>query len=81
MMNAIIEVDLHGLNVREAQEALDEALRNADQTVYRVRAVHGFNNGTALRDMIRVEYRWHMKVLRICPGPNRGQTDLVLREY
>ena len=53
MMNAIIEVDLHGLNVREAQEALDEALRNADQTVYRVRAVHGFNNGTALRDMIR----------------------------
>ena len=50
-------------------------------SVYRIRAIHGFNSGTALRDMIRREYRWHMKVMRISRGQTDGQTDLVLREY
>ena len=81
MTSAIIEVDLHGLNLDEARDQIDAALRAADLSVYRVRVIHGFNNGTAIRDMIYQEYRWHMKVIRIAGGQNRGQTDLILREY
>lgn len=80
-MNAVIEIDLHGMNLDEARDALDEALRNADMSVYRVRAIHGFNNGTAIQQMIRREYGMHFKVMRVAKGPASGQTDLILREY
>ena len=80
-MNAVIEIDLHGMNLDEARDALDDALRNADMSVYRVRAIHGFNNGTAIQQMIRREYQMHFKVMRVAKGPSNGQTDLVLREY
>ncbi len=81
MTGGIIEIDLHGARLDEARDRIDEALRNADMSVYRLRVIHGFNNGTAIRDMILSEYRWHMKVMRIVSGANRGQTELVLREY
>ena len=80
-MNAIIEIDLHGMNLDQAREALDEALRNADMSVYRVRAIHGFNSGTAIQSMIRREYNLHFKVIRVAKGLSNGQTDLILREY
>ncbi len=81
MNSAFIELDLHGVRTEEAQQRIDEALRNADNSVYRLRIVHGYRRGTALRDMILSEYRWHEKVVRIEAGDNRGQTDLILREY
>ena len=81
MNSAVIELDLHGLSLDEARDAIDDALRHCDMSVYRVRLIHGFNNGTARRDMIFREYRYHMKVMRVVGGQNRVQTDLVLREY
>lgn len=81
MTNAIIEVNLHGCRLDEAQQIIDDALRKADGSVYRVRVIHGYHRGTAIRDMILSEYRWHERVVRIEAGPNRGQTDLILREY
>ncbi len=80
-MNAIIEIDLHGMNLEQARNALDAALRRTDMSVYRVRVIHGFNNGTAIQDMIRREYKSHYKVIRVSRGPANGQTDLILREY
>ena len=80
-MNAIIEIDLHGKNLEEARDALDEVLRNTDMSVYRVRVIHGFNGGTAIQSMIRREYGMHFKVIRVAKGPSNGQTDLILREY
>jgi len=49
--------------------------------VYRIRVIHGYTRGTALRDFIRSRYRHHPKVLRVEAGLNPGATDLVLREY
>ena len=80
-MNAIEVIDLHGMSLDEAREALDEALRAVDMSVYRLRVIHGFNNGTAIQNMIRREYVFHMKVIRIARGPSNGQTDLILREF
>ena len=80
MQAGILELDLHGMNVYQAQIAVDSALRRARRGTYRLRLIHGYHGGTALRDMIRARYRSHPKVLRIELGFNSGETDLILRE-
>ncbi len=80
MFESVIEVDVHGLNTYQAKTVIDSKLKKA-KGAYRIRVVHGFNNGTALRDMIRREYgKNHKTVKRIEVGLNQGQTDLVLKE-
>lgn len=77
----IVELDLHGMTRVQAQTAVDAALRRAGGSVYRLRLIHGYHQGTELRDMLRSRYRSHPKVLRLELGLNDGQTELVLREY
>ena len=80
MSESIIELDVHGMTLYQAQIAIDAALRRAGGA-YRIRVVHGYRGGTALRDGIRERYAAHPKVKRIELGLNPGQTDLVLREF
>lgn len=81
-MNAgILELDLHGCTVYQAEIALNAALKRAKAGTYRIRVIHGSHGGTALRDMIRKNFAHHPKVLRLEIGLNQGQTDLVLREF
>ena len=81
-MNAgILELDLHGCTVYQAEIALNAALKRAKAGTYRIRVIHGSHGGTALRDMIRKNFAHHPKVLRLESGLNQGQTDLVLREF
>ena len=80
MNTAIVELDVHGMTLSQAQTAIDAALRRAGGA-YRIRVIHGFHGGTALRDGIRGRYAAHPKVKRIELGLNQGQTDLVLREF
>ena len=81
MQSGTLRLDLHGMNCYQAQAAIDGCLKRAGRSVYRVELVHGYHGGSALRDMIRREYRNHPKVKRIDIGLNPGATDLVLREY
>ena len=74
----ILELDLHGKNEYQAKAAIDAALRRAKAGTYRLRLIHGYHGGTALRDMIRRDYA--SKCLRVLPLDN-GRTDLVLREF
>lgn len=78
--NSVIELDLHGCNQYQAKLRIDSALRQAGKSVYRIRVIHGYTGGTALRDMVRKTYRRHPKILRVELGLNPGVTDLVLRE-
>jgi DNA-nicking Smr family endonuclease len=81
-MNAGIEsIDVHGLNVYQAKIKIDSALKKADKSVYRLRIIHGFNHGTAIRDMIAEEYLNHPKVRKIVTGNNFGQTEFILRDF
>ena len=73
-----ISLDLHGKTQYQARVALDALLRRS-KGVYRIHVVHGFHNGTVLRDMVRQEYAAHPKILRIEPV-SESATDLVLRE-
>ena len=78
-MGGIVEIDLHGRNEYQARVAIDAALRRAKSGTYRIRVIHGYHGGTALRDMVRREYK--DRVLRMETGIDPGITDLVLREF
>ena len=80
-MQSVIEIDLHGKNQYQAKVAIDAALRRARPGVLRLRIIHGFNGGTALRDLVRSEYARHPKILRLETRLGDGVTDLVLREF
>ena len=73
-----ITLDLHGKTQYQARVAIDAALRRS-RGLYRIHVVHGFHNGTALRDMIRREYAEHPPVLRV-DAVSESATELVLRE-
>ena len=79
MQSAILTLDLHGCTVYQAKIAIDAQLKRA-KGVYRIRLIHGCHGGTALRDMIRKDYRKHPGILRLEMGSNT-ETDLVLREF
>lgn len=80
MQAAILTIDLHGCTVVQAKAAIDAQLRRARPGTYRIRLIHGYHGGTALRDMIRRDYRKHPGILRLEFGTS-GETDLVLREW
>jgi len=80
-LEAIVEINLHGKNVYQARVAVDVALRRARPGVMRIRAIHGFHGGSAIKDMIRSEYARHPKVRRLETRLGDGVTDLVLREF
>lgn len=80
MSSPIITIDLHGLFRDEAIKVIDKALKQADDSTYQIKLIHGYNRGTSLKNMIIDEYKYHPKVLRIKPGDNLGTTILVLRE-
>jgi len=77
---AIMDIDIHGMTKYQAKICIDTQLKKAKQSLYRIRIIHGYQNGTELRDMIRKDYKNHHKVIRIEVGMNQGITDLILRE-
>lgn len=79
MQSGIVELDLHGKNVYQARTAIDAALRRS-RGVYRLRCIHGFHGGTALRELIWAEYAGAPGILRL-ERVNEGTTDLILREF
>ena len=76
----VIELDVHGCTWYQARAIIDSTLKRASKSTYRIRIIHGCNNGTRLRDMVRKYYANNAKVKRIELGLNPGQTDLILRE-
>ena len=75
---AIVTLDLHGKTQYQAKIALEAQLRRS-RGVYRIHVVHGYHNGTALRDLVRQEYAAHPRVLRV-EAVSDSATDLILRE-
>lgn len=76
-----MEIDLHGKNLYQARITLLSALKRATSADYRLRVIHGYHGGEALRCMVREAASSHPQVLRIEETSNRGETVLVLREY
>lgn len=76
----VIEIDIHGMQHKQAKIYIDSILKKAGKNVFRIEIIHGFHGGSALRDMVRSTYKNNPKVKRIELGLNNGATTLVLRE-
>ena len=83
MTGGIIEIDVHGKNIEEAKKAIDIQIHTAGKSINRLRVIHGYNDGTRIRSMLREEYGYGREpaVKRIEMGSNQGITELVLREF
>ena len=75
---ATVTLDLHGKTQYQAKIALEAQLRRS-RGIYRIHVVHGYHNGTALRDLVRQEDAAHPRVLRV-EAVSDSATDLILRE-
>ena len=78
--NGFEELDIHRMTAYQASAAIDAKLRRISPSCYRLRIIHGYHGGTALRDMVRERYSDHPRVKRVTGGLNPGQTDLILRD-
>ena len=78
-----IEIDVHGLTVDQALKRIEENIKKANSSTYRIRIVHGFNRGNHIQRAIyrEIGHGLNPKVLRIVGGDNPGITELILREY
>lgn len=74
----IMSVDLHGTYERDARELLLNWLSHAPAGVVELRVIHGSNQGTVLRDMVRHELS-HPKIKAKLPALNPGETRLLLK--
>ena len=87
MVGGVMELDLHGMNTYQAQIAIDAALRRCGiealfDAIFtcRLRLIHGYRGGTAIRDMLWTVYNKRSQVKRLV-SISEGVTELVLREY
>lgn len=80
LSSGIIEIDVHGMNQYQAKMKIQSVLKRLNSSVYIIRIIHGYHNGTILRDMLRREFRSHPKIKRIELSLNQGITDLIIRD-
>ncbi len=73
-------IDLHGKKAYQARVVIDGALRRAGAEVYRIRVIHGYHGGDALRELVD-SYAAHPRVKRVERGANEGSAEIILREY
>ena len=83
LQQPIIEMDVHGLLADQAIAKIEEQIKKANASTYRIRVIHGYNRGNSIQRAIyrEIGHGLNPKVLRIVGGDNPGITELVLREY
>lgn len=74
-----IEVDLHGAEAAEAKKKLQKLINSCPADITEIVVIHGYRNGTAIKDMIKREL--HCKrILEIQPSIlNPGITTVYLK--
>jgi DNA-nicking Smr family endonuclease len=73
-----LEVDIHGMRREEAKQQLKLLLSRVDDSVSDVVVIHGYNQGTALLDMVRNELE-HSRIKQKFAGLNKGETLLLIK--
>ncbi len=76
-MPYFIEIDLHNQTVESARKLITNTLNNLPSDVREVNVIHGYHQGTALRDMVR-KYS-NSKIERKILGLNQGSTIFVIK--
>ncbi len=83
LQTPIIELDVHGLTVEQAVARIENEIKKANASTYRIKVIHGFHRGNHIQRGIyrEIGHGLNPKVLRITGGDNPGITELILREY
>ena len=78
-VNDIKKIDIHGMLVAEAKKKIDREIATAPSQIKRLVIIHGCNNGTALRDMVRTRIK-SPRIEGIVPTfANDGETTIYLK--
>ncbi len=73
----VIEVDVHGLKARDAKTFLHNLI-TIDREGYDICVVHGYNHGTAIKEIIYNKFLSDRLVGRITFAHNPGMTILKI---
>ncbi|MCC8059737.1 MAG: Smr/MutS family protein [Clostridiales bacterium] len=78
----IITIDVHGMTVEKALDAIRKKVNVSGSAVYEIRVIHGFHGGTRIRSAVKEEFGYgrEPKIKRVQPGDNEGITRLILKE-
>ncbi len=75
--NEILKIDLHQYTVSDAKQKLQQTISVASPEVREIVVIHGYHRGTALRDMVRKDFK-NKRVARKYISLNDGVTSLIL---
>lgn len=75
----VMSADIHGMSAARAEDLLLSWLDHAPAGITELRVIHGCNQGTILRDMVRDRLS-HPRIKTKLPALNPGETRLVLRK-
>lgn len=70
-------IDLHSMRIWEAIILLNEMIETVDRDIKEIKVIHGYHNGTRLRDVLRNDYS-NPAVVRKFVGMNEGVTYLII---
>ena len=73
----VLEVDIHKMNVWQAQTYLERLIESLQGEIKEVVVIHGYNGGIALQTMVRKELR-SQRIMRRFLWLNQGRTSLIL---
>ena len=73
-----ITVDLHGMEVLEAEAYMNSLLKKLSKDVDEIVVIHGFNNGNRLANWLRKKYS-NKKIAQKILTMNNGVTILKIR--
>ncbi len=77
-MGYFYRLDLHGHTKESARKLIDSELRGLPPDTREVEIVHGFHQGTSLREMVRA-YK-HPRIERKLLGLNQGSTIFIIKK-
>ena len=77
-MPYFIEIDLHSQTVESARKIITNTLKNLPADVREINIIHGYHQGTALRNMIR-NYS-NSRIERKILGLNQGSTIFIIKK-
>ena len=77
-MSYFLDLDIHNHTVESARKLITNTLKNLSPDVRGLNIIHGYHQGTALRDMVRKFY--HSKIERKILGLNQGTTTFIIKK-
>lgn len=73
-----IDIDFHGYTLAEVKQIMAQMTRIKGKQEIQLHCIHGYTQGTVIRDYLRVDFKHPRLKQRFYYSTNEGQTDLIL---